>query len=115
MPQFPAGKTADQISAGTADAVAMNADAAIITTKSLTTAGAFGSYTFTVNCSQLKLTSIPVVEMGLGSNSQGIPIITTMTVAATQDGPGTLTIVIVNAHATLALNGTLLLYVLLIN
>jgi hypothetical protein len=38
-----------------------------------------------------------------------------MTVAATQDGPGTLTIVIVNAHATLALNGTLLLYVLLIN
>jgi hypothetical protein len=113
MPMYPSGKAADLISAGSADAVAMNSDAAIIATKALTTA-ALTSYTFTVNCSLLGLTTIPIVELGNGSNSQGVPIMATVTVAATQDGPGTLTVVIFNAHASQALNGTLQVYVLLV-
>jgi len=114
MPQFPAGKTPDLISAGSADAVAMNSDAASITTKSLTTA-ALTSYTFTINCSLLRPTTIPIVEMGNGSNTQGVPIVATVTATGAQIGPGTLTVVIFNAHATQALNGTLDLNVLLIN
>jgi hypothetical protein len=114
MPMFPAGKTADLISAGTADAVAMNGDAAIITTKALTTV-ALTSYTFTIGCPLLRPTSIPVVELANGSNTQGVPITATVTPTATQIGPGTLAVVIFNAHATQALNGTLVLSVLLIN
>jgi hypothetical protein len=113
MPQFPTGKSADLISAGAADAVAMNGDAAIITTKSLTLA-ALTAYTFTISASLLKANSIPIVELGNGSNTQGVPIVATVTQAGTPISPGTLTIVIFNAHATQALNGTLQLAVLLI-
>ena len=111
---FVPGLTPQAISAGTADSVAMTGDAAVITTKALTTA-AVTSYTFTVNCTQLKPTTIPIVELGNGSNTQGLPVMTTCTVAATQIGPGTLTIVIYNVHATQAFNGTLTVYVCLIN
>ena len=111
---FATGFTPQQLNAGNADSVAMNGDAAVIATKPLTIA-AVTAYTFTVNCSQLKPTSIPIVELGNGSNTQGLPVMTTVTVAAQQVGPGTLTIVIYNVHATQALNGTLVVYVALIN
>jgi hypothetical protein len=115
MSQFPAGKTADLISAGTGDTVAMNGDAAIITTKSLTTAALTAYNTFVVNCSLLKTTTIPIVELANGSNTQGVPLIATVTPTATQIGPGSLSFVIFNAHASQALNGTLQVFVLLIN
>jgi len=113
MPMYPAGKAADAINAGSADAVAMNADAAIITTKSLTTA-AGATYSFTINCSLLDDGTIPIVVVGNGSNSAGSPALSTVTVAGTQIGPGSLTVVIQNIHSANALNGTLTLFVLLV-
>jgi hypothetical protein len=111
---YPIGNTPQLINAGSADVVAMNSDGAVITTKSLTLA-ALTAYTFTINAAMLKSTTVPVVELGNGSNTQGVPVMATTTVAASGLGPGTLTVVIYNVHATQALNGTLVVYVYLLN
>lgn len=112
--QFPAGFTPELINAGAADGVAMKGDAAVITTKALTLA-ALTAYTFTIQSSLVKPTSVVFATCGNGSNTQGVPAVNNVTVAATQTGPGTITVVFFNDHPTQALNGTLTLMLAIFN
>jgi hypothetical protein len=112
--QFPAGFTPQLLSAGAADSVALNGDAAVITTKALTTvAGA--TYTFTVQSALVKPSSVVLASVGNGTNSAGTPAEASCTVAAAQMGPGTITLVIQNIHATNAFNGTLVIMLAIFN
>jgi hypothetical protein len=80
-----------------------------LTTASLTQA-AGANYNLTFNNAQIESNSIVLVQLTLGTNSQGTPVLTKVT-----PGTGSVTIVVTNQHATLALNGTLLLDVVVFN
>lgn len=90
----------------TAAAATVNLPQANITTESLTTA-AGATYTFTLTNSLITPSSFVGVMVGNGTNTGGTPTVTTVT-----PGTGSAVIVVHNAHATVAFNGTLKLNVL---
>jgi|GEM_PF-6586022 len=86
----------------TSGAATLNNLSGTITSEALTTAAA-ASYTLTLTNSKVRTDSIAAVNIANGTNTQGIPVLSTVTYAS-----GTMTVKIVNLHATQALNGTLL-------
>jgi hypothetical protein len=106
MPILPFRANAVAAVAGVAT---LNQDAAIVTTQALATA-ANGSATITLNCSAVTPTSLVMASLQNGSNTTGIPAIQTVT-----PGNGVVTIVIQNLSGAAALNGTLILSVLVFN
>lgn len=83
--------------------VTLNASFGTITTVSVTTA-AGGSFTFNISNNFHDANSVYFVSVIGGTNSQGTPVVTTENVTA-----GTIAVTVNNIHASLALNGTLLL------
>lgn len=98
---------------GTATAVSgaatLNQDAGTITTDSLSTA-AGSTYTLTIGCNQITPNSVVLATMGNGTNSAGDPTISTV-----KPGNGVVTIVITNRASAAALNGTLLVALIILN
>ena len=92
-----------EISAGTsaAGAITLSAYIAKVTTEALTTAG-LAQYTLTITNDKVVAADMAFVSLANGTSTQGTPLVSRVTC-----GAGTLTIVISNEHATLALNGTL--------
>lgn len=79
----------------------LNKSSGVITTEALTTAAA-GTYTLTIADNLVAAGDIPGASVAFGTNTAGLPEVSSVTAAA-----GTLFIVIRNAHASAALNGTL--------
>jgi hypothetical protein len=87
----------------------LNVDAGTLVTPSWTVAaGATGTITLFNN--QLHPSSVVSLELYNGSNSQGTPVVTNFV-----KSEGQIIITVTNAHATLALNGTLKLDFIVIN
>jgi hypothetical protein len=82
-------------------AATLNNLSGTITTESLTTAAA-AAYTLVLTDSYASTLAIPVVVIDNGTNTAGLPVLSTVT-----PGAGTITIKIYNLHATAPLNGTL--------
>ncbi len=87
----------------TTGAATLSTQNGIVTSESLTTA-AGATYTLTLTNTKIAASSNVMVTTGLGTSTQGLPIVTKVT-----PGVGSATIVITNAHASLALNGTILI------
>ena len=75
--------------------------AGIVTSESLSTA-AGASYALTLGNEEIRDNSVVLAQVCSGSNSQGDPTLSTVTVSL-----GKAVIVVTNRHATQALNGTL--------
>jgi len=87
----------------------LNVDAGTLVTPSWTVvAGSTGTITLLNN--QLHASSVVSLELYNGSNSQGTPVITNFV-----KSEGQIVITITNAHATLALNGSLKLDFIVVN
>jgi hypothetical protein len=100
--------TAQQVTA-VAGAAQINTDAGIVTTQALTTAAA-ATATFTVGCQAATASSLVLVSLQNGTNTTGVPVIQSVT-----PGNGVVTIVVLNAAAAAALNGTLKLSLIVFN
>lgn len=88
--------------AATAGAATLNKNAGVITTESLTTAAA-GVYTLTLTDSQIAAADVVQVTIGNGTNTTGLPVLSTVKPAA-----GSAVIVIANLSGAAAFNGTLI-------
>lgn len=86
----------------TGGAATVNAQRGYVTSEGLTTA-ADAAYTLTLTNSKIATGSLILVSVGNGTNTQGIPVLSTAKVTAA----GTAVIVVYNLHASQALNGTL--------
>lgn len=97
------GTLAPSNSTGTSasGAVTLNDCAGVITSESLTTAAA-GTWTLTITNSRVVAGDIVMASVELGSATAGLPQVCTVT-----PGAGSITIVVRNAHASNAFNGTL--------
>jgi hypothetical protein len=93
--------TGTKTAAATSGAATLNKLAGVITSEALTTAAA-ATYTLTLTDSRIAAADQVFVSVGNGTNSAGTPAVATVTPA-----PGSVVIVIRNAHASAALNGTL--------
>src|ERR1043165_7106901 len=91
-----------------AGAVTNNHTGSVITTEALTTA-AGGDYTFTLTNANVYPDSVPQITVGNGTNTTVPTIVHSVAVSA-----GSLTFKVRNAHASVALNGTLKLFVSLL-
>jgi hypothetical protein len=85
----------------TAGAATLNQPSGVITSESLTTAAA-GTYTLTLTNSKIAATDVVHVTIGNGTNTAGIPVLSSVVPAA-----GSVVIKVANLHASAALNGTL--------
>jgi hypothetical protein len=85
----------------TAGAATLSKQSGTITTEALTTAAA-AAYTLTLTNTQVTAASKVFVSVDNGTNTQGIPVLST----ATPSG-GSVAIKVFNLHASQALNGTL--------
>lgn len=88
----------------TAGAATATTQRGYVTTESLTTAAA-AKYTLTLTNAKIAASSFVVVGVENGTNTQGIPVVATVKVPAA----GSVVIDVYNLHATVALNGTLLI------
>lgn len=86
-----------------AGAATANGGQGKITSESLTTA-AGADYTLTLTNSVVAATDLVFANVALGTSNQGDPI-----VAGITPGAGSVVIIIRNAHASLALNGTIVI------
>lgn len=93
----------------TSGAVTVNAQAGVVTSEALTTAAA-GTYTLTLTNDRIGANSLVFVSIGNGTNSQGVPVVNTVTPSS-----GSVAIVISNEHATQAFNGTLTITFVVLN
>ncbi len=82
------------------DAVTLHAQSGVITTESKTTAAA-AVVTITLTNNQIKTNSVVLASLGNGTNTQGVPILNTVTPA-----DGSVVIKFSNEHASQAFNGT---------
>lgn len=80
-----------------------------ITSEALTTAAA-AAYTLTLTNTTVAATSVVLASVDNGTNTQGIPIVGTIT-----SGAGSVVIKVYNLHASQALNGTLKINFLVAN
>jgi len=76
----------------------------VITTEALTTADAFTAYTMNVTDVNVLATSVVVASVALGTATTGIPVIGAITPSA-----GAVNIQVLNASASAALNGTIII------
>lgn len=81
-----------------------------ITTESLSTA-AGATFTEVLTTTLLSAGSIPLVSVGLGTATTGMPVVANVSMNV---GSGTVTVVIQNIHATAAFNGTLIIRVVIL-
>jgi hypothetical protein len=95
--------TGVKTAAAVAGAATLNKASGKITTESLTTA-AGATYTLTLTNSQIAAADTAFVSIANGTNSAGDPAVGLVTPAA-----GSVTIKVVNRHASAALNGTLVI------
>jgi hypothetical protein len=79
-----------------------------VTSEALTTA-ALAYYTLTLTNVEVKADSMVLVSIKNGTNTQGTPLLSTVAPAA-----GSVVVKVLNDHATEALNGTLVIDVLVI-
>jgi hypothetical protein len=93
--------TGTKTATASSGAATLSKNAGVITTEALTTAG-LADYTLTLTNTAIAAADQLMVSVGNGSNTQGDPV-----VGAVTPGAGSAVIVIRNAHATQALNGTL--------
>lgn len=93
--------TGTKTAAATAGAATLNKASGIITSEALTTAAA-ATYTLTITDSSIAAADQVFASVQFGTSTTGLPAITTITPAA-----GSLVIVVRNAHASAALNGTI--------
>lgn len=93
---------------GAALAVTINSILGTITTEALVTA-ALTDFIYTVTNGAVTASSMVFVSLGQGTNTTGSPVVMAVTPAA-----GSFVIRIRNAHATVALNGTLVINYLVI-
>lgn len=107
MPVLP--QTAQQVTANSSGKATITADAAIITSASLSTGGG-ATTTFTIGCSLLTPGSIVLSSIQNGTNSGGTPQILT-----TDPGTQTVTIVVENTAASTAFNGTVIISIVIFN
>jgi hypothetical protein len=84
-----------------AGAATLNANIGVVTSEALTTAG-LAAYTLTLTNDKIAATSVVIVSVQNGTNSQG-----TVVVGLVTPGAGSATIGIRNVHASQALNGTI--------
>lgn len=84
-----------------AGAATLSKTAGLVTSEALTTAAA-AAYTLTLTNTQVTTSSLVPVTVENGTNTQGIPVVGTVT-----PGSGSVVIKIYNLHASQALNGTL--------
>lgn len=84
-----------------AGAVTLNSGRGVITSEALTTAAA-AVYTLTWTNAAVAATSLPLCTVGNGTNTTVAPALNSVTPAA-----GSVVIVVRNAHAAAALNGTI--------
>jgi hypothetical protein len=101
----PDGSTATAV----AGAATLSKQSGVVTSESLTTA-AGAAYTLTLTNTLVAATSIVLASVQNGDNNQGDPAVGLIT-----PGPGSVTIKIVNRHASQALNGTLKISFLVLN
>jgi len=85
----------------TAGAATLTNPSGTITTEALTTA-AGADYTLTITNTEVAAADIPFASLRNGTNTQGLPLIKSVNPNANQ-----LVIIVRNAHASEALNGTL--------
>jgi hypothetical protein len=83
-------------------AATLNKMSGVITTEALTTAG-LADYTLTLTNSDIAVGDVVLASIGNGTNTAGDPV-----QGAVTPGAGSAVIVVRNAHATAALNGTLI-------
>jgi hypothetical protein len=95
--------TGTKTATATAGAATLNKASGKITTESLTTA-AGATYTLTLTDSSIAAADMVFASLANGTNSTGDPVIGLITPAA-----GSVTIKVVNRHASAALNGTLVI------
>jgi hypothetical protein len=93
--------TGTKTASATAGAATLNKDAGVITSEALTTAAA-AVYTLTITNSSIAATDQVFASVYNGTNTQGVPIVTTVA-----PGSGSVVIKILNNHATDAFNGTI--------
>ena len=98
VPNLSSGNTTATAAAG---AVTVNSQLAVITTEALTTAAA-GDYTLTVTDSRIDAGATVFVSVGNGTNTTAPCYAHSVAVTA-----GQVVILVRNAHASAALNGTL--------
>jgi hypothetical protein len=82
-------------------AVTTNGERTIVTSEALTTAAA-AIYTLTETNSAIAATSLVTCSVGNGTNTQGVPVVSTVVPAA-----GSVVVKVQNNHASQALNGTI--------
>lgn len=102
---------ASEVSTGTSSsgAVTVNDYFCLVTTEALTTAQN-AKFTLTVTNNKIAVGDLVFASVGNGTNTQGTPMLETVTVAAS-----TATIIVVNKHASAeAFNGTLKIAVMVI-
>lgn len=99
------GGSVPATSTASGGAATANAQCSIITSESLTTA-AGSDYTLTLTNTKIASTSLVLAQVGLGTSTQGIPLMYKVT-----PGSGSVTLVIKNIHAALAFNGTIIVRV----
>lgn len=85
----------------TAGAATLSKSAGKVTSEAITTAAA-ALYTLTITNTQVAAADLAFASVANGTNTQGSPIIEKVTA-----GAGTLTILVRNAHASQAFNGTI--------
>lgn len=91
------------------NSITLNRQSGILTTQSLTTAG-LADYSLTLTNSLIGTNTVVYAIIRTGSISQGVPI-----VRAVNTSSGSATLIIYNAHATLAFNGNLKISFVLFN
>lgn len=101
---------ADNIGTGaaTAGAATLNKAAGKITSESITTAAA-ALYTLTLTNSEIAAADLVFASVANGTNTQGSPIVEKVTPSATG-----VTILVRNAHASQAFNGTIVISFLVV-
>jgi hypothetical protein len=88
---------------GSAGASTAAGERVVITTEALSTA-AGATFTETITNSAVTAASLPLCSVWYGTATTGTP-----TIARTQPGAGTLTVLVQNIHASAALNGTIVI------
>lgn len=109
MKNYVFGNTAAGTATASSGAATMNAGRGIVTSEALTTA-AGATYTLTLTDSAIAATSVIHANVGYGTSTTGMPTVANVVPAA-----GSATIVVQNIHASAALNGTIKIYVSVVN
>lgn len=101
QPEYLGVGTGTKTATATAGAATLSKSAGTVTSESITTAAA-ATYTLTITNTTVAAADQVFASVANGTNSAGAPTIMTVT-----PGAGSLVVVVRNAHASAALNGTI--------